>query len=502
MSAVTAPTRPPFDLVALQSLGVRVKRLCNDSRKLRPGDVFVAHPGEVRDGRDFIASAIAAGAAAVLWESESFQWPPSWQVPNLGIRGLKAIAGEIAAHIAGEPANALWMIGVTGTNGKTSCSHWIAQALNANGRSTALIGTLGHGFPGALTDAANTTPDALALHELLAHYRAQHASAVAMEVSSHGLTQGRVSGARFDVALFTNLTRDHLDYHGDMERYGEAKARLFDWPGLKSAVINVDDAFGRRLVARLANRTVNVLTYGLAGGTISGHRLDLHRFGLDLEIRTPWGRGTLHSPLMGAYNAANLLGVLGVLLASDVPLERALATLAELQAVRGRMQTLGGTGCPRVVVDYAHTPDALEQVLTALRAHMAQGKLVCVFGCGGDRDPGKRPIMGAIATRLADRVVITSDNPRSEDPSAIIAQIVSQARPPFVTEVDRARAIRCAIEQACAEDVVLIAGKGHERYQEIAGVRHAFSDVEEASACLHSWPTAKDGNQADAGARS
>jgi len=489
--------RSKFSSRLLESLGEDIDRLCNDSRRVRPGDVFVAYPGVARDGREFIAQAIAAGARAVIWDSDGFLWSQRWSIPNLGVHGLRAMAGEIAAYVAGEPANALWMIGVTGTNGKTSCSHWITQALNDVGRPTAVIGTLGHGFPGALAGLANTTPDALALHELLASYRDRQASCVAMEVSSHGLTQERLSGARFDVALFTNLTRDHLDYHGDMASYGEAKARLFDWPGLQCAVINVDDAFGRDLVARLSRSCVKVLTYGLEGGAISGHRLDLHRFGLDLEIQTPWGGGSVRSPLMGTYNAANLLGVLGVLLASEVPLDKALTALTRLQAVSGRMQTLGGGTQPLVVVDYAHTPDALEQVLTALRAHGAEGELICVFGCGGERDPGKRALMGAVASRLADRVVITSDNPRSEDPAAIIAHIAAGTQPPFAIESNRARAIETAITSAAPGDVVLIAGKGHESYQDIAGVRHPFSDVETASTCLATWPDSVGSNDSE-----
>ena len=485
-TAMAAPSSG-FDPHLLATLGVEVERLCNDSRRVRPGDVFVAYPGEAHDGRAYIAAAIAAGARAVIWESEGYAWPRELGVPNLAVKGLREVAGEIAALVAGHPARSLWMIAVTGTNGKTSCSHWIAEALRALGRPTALIGTLGHGFPGALKGLINTTPDALALQDLLAGYRDSHASAVAMEVSSHGLSQGRVSGARFDVALFTNLTRDHLDYHGTMENYGEAKARLFDWPGLKHAVINVDDGFGRRLVSRLSGSPVKVFTYGIGSGAISGHRLDLHRFGLDLEIKTPWGGGLVRSPLMGAYNAANLLGVLGVLLASDVPLEQALTALSRLQAVSGRMQALGGGTRPLVVVDYAHTPDALEQVLSALRTHLAQGRLMCVFGCGGDRDPGKRPLMGEVASRLADKVYITSDNPRSEDPLAIIKAIAAGTRLPYVLEPDRARAIELAISEARSGDVVLVAGKGHETYQEVGGARQAFSDLDVAKACLARW---------------
>ncbi|MCC6472874.1 MAG: UDP-N-acetylmuramoyl-L-alanyl-D-glutamate--2,6-diaminopimelate ligase, partial [Burkholderiales bacterium] len=310
------------------------------------------------------------------------------------------------------------------------------------------------------------------------------ASGVAMEVSSHGLVQGRVAGAKFDVALFTNLTRDHLDYHGDMDGYFAAKARLFDWPGLRHAVVNVDDAWGRRLVECLAGRDLKILTYGLGDAHIAGHRLDLHRMGLRLEIETPWGSAAIESALMGAYNAANLLGVLGVLLASDVPLDDALPVLRTLEPVPGRMQTLGGADAPLVVVDYAHTPDALAQVLRALRAHLGGGTLTCVFGCGGERDRGKRPQMGAVASELADRVVLTSDNPRSEEPQAILADIAAGATGPFEVEPDRARAIAAAIAAASAGDVVLIAGKGHETHQEIAGVRHPFSDVAVARAAL------------------
>jgi UDP-N-acetylmuramyl-tripeptide synthetase len=472
----------------LRRCGIQDARLENDSRRVRSGAVFVAYPGSRSDGRAFVADAIAAGAAAVLWERTGFDWPPQWRIPNVGIRGLREIAGEIAALAAGEPARQLLMVGVTGTNGKTSCSHWIAAALGALGRRTAVIGTLGQGFPGELEDAVNTTPDALALQTLLARYRDEGAAAVAMEASSHGLVQGRLSGARFDIALFTNLTRDHLDYHGDMQRYGEAKARLFDWPGLACAVINVDDAFGRRLVERMAGRRTSVLTYGLTGGAVAGTRLDLHRFGLDLEIRTPWGEGLVRSRMYGAHNAANLLGVLGTLIAADVPFGEALDALMRLGPVEGRMQAMGGGEKPLVVVDYAHTPDALEQALQALRSHFGTGRLICVFGCGGERDAGKRPLMGAAASRLADEVVITSDNPRGEDPAAIIAAVAAGARPPFATEPDRAQAIATAIAAAQRDDIVLVAGKGHERYQELAGVRQPFSDAAVGSACLQAWP--------------
>ncbi|MCC7083118.1 MAG: UDP-N-acetylmuramoyl-L-alanyl-D-glutamate--2,6-diaminopimelate ligase [Burkholderiales bacterium] len=475
-------------LDALRAHAIDPVRLRNDSRQIGPGDVFVAYPGERADGRDFVADAIANGAAAILWERQGRDSPPSWRVPNFGVAGLRDLAGEIAALAAGEPARDLTMIGVTGTNGKTSCSHWIAAALGAAGRRTAVIGTLGHGFPGALEGLVNTTPDALALHALLARYRAEGACCIALEASSHGLSQGRLNGARFDIALYTNLTRDHLDYHGDIERYGEAKARLFQWPGLRCAVINIDDAFGRDLVGRLAGAHARILTYGFTGGTVSGTRLDLDRFGLKLEIRTPWGEGVIRSALFGAHNAANLLGVMAVLIAADLPFHQALDVLAQLGPVEGRMQALGGGDKPLVFVDYAHTPDALEQTLTALRRHFDRARLACVFGCGGERDAGKRPLMGQTASRLADDVVITSDNPRTENPADIIAAIAAGTRPAAGVEPDRARAIAAAIARARKGDVVLVAGKGHERYQEIAGVRHAFSDIDVSRACLARWP--------------
>jgi UDP-N-acetylmuramoyl-L-alanyl-D-glutamate--2,6-diaminopimelate ligase len=480
-------------LAELPAHGIEPLRLANDTRRLQAGDVFVAYPGERRDGRQFIGEAIAAGAAAVLWEQEGFAWRAQWHVPNRAVRGLRAVAGWMAAELAGNPSEHLLSVGVTGTNGKTSCSHWIASALGALGRPSVVVGTLGHGFPGQLEELVNTTPDALVLQPLLARHLAAGAQCVAMEASSHALVQDRLSGMRFDIALFTNLTRDHLDYHGDMERYGEAKARLFDWPDLRCAVLNTDDAFGRRLHERLRERSMRVLTYGFEGGMVSGARLDLHRYGLTLEIHSPWGAGVVESALFGAHNASNLLGVLGVLIAADVPFGSALGVLGGLEPVRGRMQTLGGEGKPLVVIDYAHTPDALAQVLQALRRHLGQGtRLLCVFGCGGERDAGKRPLMGAIASRFADRVVITSDNPRTEDPDAIIAAIAAGATGSYIVEPDRAQAIGKAIAAAASDDVVLVAGKGHERWQEIAGTRYPFSDAAVSAACLDVWPSRSD----------
>ena len=381
------------------------------------------------------------------------------------------------------------MIGVTGTNGKTSCAHWIAAGLDASGRHAAVLGTLGNGLWGALEDAPNTTADAALLHETLRHLASIGAQAAAMEVSSHGLDQGRVNGVAFDVALFTNLSRDHLDYHGTMAAYGAAKAKLFAWPGLRFGVVNADDPFGQSLIDAARSRGRKVLTYGFGAADIVGTHLAASSTGLAFAVETPWGKGEIHTRLVGAFNAANLLGVLGVLLVSGAALEPTIGFLAEVEAPPGRMQRLGGQGAPLVVIDYAHTPDALDKVLTSLRPAVAVGgELVCVFGCGGDRDRGKRPEMGRVAARLADRVVVTSDNPRSEEPGAITSDIVHGIRETgnrrYAVEIDRAAAIATAIAEARVGDVVLLAGKGHEPYQETADVRHPFLDADHAARAL------------------
>jgi UDP-N-acetylmuramyl-tripeptide synthetase len=476
----------------LAKLGVAPRRITADSRRVEPGVAFAAYPGLHVDGRRFVPEAIARGATAVLWEAENFAWDAQWTSPNLGIEGLQARLGYVADFIHGSPSKHLWMVGVTGTNGKTSCAQWIAQAMDACGRRAAVIGTLGNGFVGALAPAANTTPDVTLLHEMLKQFVGAGAKTVAMEVSSHGLEQGRINGAKFDVALFTNLTRDHLDYHGTMAAYGAAKAKLFTWPGLRTAVLNADDPFGQSLVDAARARGQKLLTYGVANADIAATVESMDRRGVQLTVLTPWGRAQFASPVVGAFNVQNLLGVLGVLLASDVPLDEAVAALARLAPPPGRMQRLGGDDKPLVVVDYAHTPDALEKVLLALQpAVTAGGDLVCVFGCGGDRDPGKRPEMGRIAARLASRVVVTSDNPRGEDPAEIASGIVKGIRETgnrrWMLEPDRARAIHATIAAARAQDLVLIAGKGHETWQERNGIRTPFSDAAEAAVALTQW---------------
>ncbi|MDP1896512.1 MAG: UDP-N-acetylmuramoyl-L-alanyl-D-glutamate--2,6-diaminopimelate ligase, partial [Sulfurimicrobium sp.] len=338
------------------------QRLVADSRRVQPGDAFAAYPGDESDGRDYISQAIAAGANAVLWDSDGFSWNADWKVANLGIAGLRQAIGEIASLACGRPSKHLWTIGVTGTNGKTSCAHWIARCLTAAGRKTALVGTLGNGFPGALSATANTTPDAVTLHGLLKEYLDQGASAAAMEVSSHGLHQGRVNGVHFDVALLTNLSRDHLDYHGDMASYAAAKASLFNWSGLQYAVLNLDDPFGVELAGRLGCSGVKVVGYGFEGEAagcqilVKGRDLSMDENGLRFEAATPWGKARISSAMLGRFNAANLLGTLAALLVSGIPLETAVASLNEVKAVAGRVQQLGGAGKPLVVVDYAHTP--------------------------------------------------------------------------------------------------------------------------------------------------
>ena len=473
----------------LTRLEVPVKRITSDSRQVRRGDAFAAYPGQSTDGRNFIADAIARGADSVLWEQEGLRWKPEWKVANAPVKELKLRLGGIADFVYGHPSREMWIVGVTGTNGKTSCTHWIAQGLHSADRPSAVLGTLGNGLIGALSPAQNTTPDAASLHETLADLRTLGAEAVAMEVSSHGIEQGRVNGVLFEVALFTNLSRDHLDYHGSMAAYGTAKSRLFSWPGLRVAVINADDAFGRSLIDALGAKGRKVLTYGFGAADVTGTRLVSGAEGLSFAVETPWGGGAVKSALVGEFNASNLLAVLSVLLASGVELAPALAFLERVEAPAGRMERLGGKGAPLVVIDYAHTPDALEKVLAALRAAVAPGRqLVCVFGCGGDRDRGKRPEMGRIAAEHADRVVVTSDNPRSEDPAAIASEIVGGILPTgnrhYVVELDRASAIAEAIEAAKPGDVVLLAGKGHETYQERNGERQPFHDREHAQIAL------------------
>ena len=465
----------------LAAQGAVIERLTSDSRRCAPGVAFLAYPGERADGRAHIGDAVARGAAAVLWEQKGFAWPGALRAPNYAVPDLKQKAGALAHEFYGRPSEQLWACGVTGTNGKTSSSQWIAALLGRHGRKCAVVGTLGAGFPGALAPLPNTTPDAIDVQYLLKEFVAQGARAAAIEVSSHGLVQGRVNAVNFACALFTNLTHDHLDYHGSMQAYGEAKARLFEMPGLQAAVLNLDDAFGVELAKRLKGR-MRTIGYSLArrDAPVDDYIVS--------GITSSWGKAFVRLPVLGRFNESNALGVLGCLVASGMGFPEAAKLLEHLPAVPGRMQAVGDS--PLVVVDYAHTPDALENVLQALRpvAQARGGRLAVVFGAGGDRDPAKRPLMGAVAARLADRVLVTSDNPRGEDPLAIIAQVEAGIETEHGAEPDRARAIEQAIAAANSSDVVLIAGKGHETYQEVAGRRTHFSDEEQARAALARRP--------------
>lgn len=463
--------------------------LDQDSRRIAPGEAFVALRGARAHGLAHAPRALERGAVAILAElplpSDTPTLPGT--VPLIGIENLRGRLGAIAARYYGEPSQALRVVGVTGTNGKTSTVQLLAQALTHLGRRAATIGTLGAGLQGAIAPGEHTTPDAIAVQRLLAEFRDAGATDVAMEVSSHALAQGRVNAVAFRIAVFTNLTRDHLDYHGSMAAYGAAKAGLFRFPGLAAAVLNLDDAFGAALAAQLPESLQRV-TYGLDDprADVRADAIAASVEGLAFELHTPWGAGPVRTRLLGGFNVANLLAVVACLGICGVAFDDIVAALAVLEPVPGRMSRLGGhDDVPLLVVDYAHTPDALEQALTTLRAHCA-GELVCVFGCGGERDAGKRPQMAAIAESLADRVVVTDDNPRGEDGDTIVADILAGFVAPgrVTVQRDRARAIAEAVREARGGDVVLIAGKGHEPYQEIGGVRHPFDDRQVARAAL------------------
>ena len=442
---------------------VMIRALTLDSRQVRPGDLFLAVPGQHTDGRTHIADAIRRGALAIAYEAdgaEAFANPLPSSVVGIAVKQLGSQLSEIAGRFHGDPSRSLQLIGVTGTNGKTSVSQLLAQALDLLGSRCGIIGTLGTGFHGALAQTRYTTPDALGVQEALANLKQAGAKAVAMEVSSHGLEQGRVAALDFDVAVFTNLSRDHLDYHGTMEAYGEAKARLFSMPSIQCRVINADDAFGQILADRF--QKTPVMTYSLEHPTASLYcqQIQLDDQGIQARLRSAQGESTLRSPLLGRFNLSNLLAVVGTLLGMQYPLDEILAVIPELKPPPGRMQRLGGLQQPLVIVDYAHTPDALEKVLTALRPHASQGRLRCLFGCGGDRDRGKRPLMAAVAENLADDVWVTDDNPRSEHAAQIQAEIRAGFKVPEAAQyvLGRAEAIARIIANSRIGDVVLLAG--------------------------------------------
>ncbi|MDB5728290.1 MAG: UDP-N-acetylmuramoyl-L-alanyl-D-glutamate--2,6-diaminopimelate ligase [Noviherbaspirillum sp.] len=486
-------------------------QLSSDSRAIGPGDVFFAYPGDAADGRSYIEHAIGRGARAVLYEAEGFEWNAAWTLPHRAVGNLKKLAGPIANVYYARPDASMFTVAVTGTNGKTSCTQWLGKALSQLGQPTAVIGTLGVGLfrtgnHGGFSATGYTTPDAVLLQRKLVELRDAGAQALAIEASSIGLDQARLNGMHIDVALFTNFTRDHLDYHGDMDSYAEAKQILFAWPGLKHAVINLDDELGQRLIEQLqtSNPSLPITGYTLTGRSVPGVTIlsagDVRsaQGGTAFRLDCAQGSAQLKTQLVGQFNVSNVLGILGVLLARGIDLKSAVEAMEALTAVPGRMQQLGGQENPLVVIDYAHTPDAMEKTLATLRQVAAErgGKLWCVFGCGGDRDPGKRPQMAAVA-QIADQIIVTSDNPRNEEPAAIIEQIVqgisaerTTQAPPQVME-DRATAILWAVRHAEKRDVVLLAGKGHETYQEIKGKKLPFLDADHAALALAARATMK-----------
>ncbi len=466
---------------ALRKLAV--SDLCQDSRKVTPGAAFVALAGSHGHGLQYCRDAEQRGACLLIVDSDDVV---STDLPVLRLSALQKRLSELAAAFYDYPGRTMAITAVTGTNGKTSVTHLLAQAWHRLGRHAGVLGTLGNGPWGELSDASHTTADAVSLQRHLRALQRAGVRHLAMEASSHGLHQHRMDAVPLRCAVFTNLTRDHLDYHGDMAHYAAAKARLFSWPGLERTVINADDPWSGELLARIA-APVDILRYGRgANAELRLSQVHTTLSGAVAELDTPWGRATLQSQLLGTFNLYNVLAVLACLLGEGVALAPALEVIAQLQPIAGRMQTLALPGRPLVVVDYAHTPDALEQVLQALQAHR-QARLICVVGCGGQRDRGKRPLMAGIACAHADQVWLTSDNPRDEDAQSILAEMLSGASKPVQVEPDRARAIAAAVAQAQAQDIVLIAGKGHETYQEIAGVRHDFDDRVEARRALEVW---------------
>ena len=478
----------PAALLPVQWADVAVKRLTVDSRTVGEGDCFIAYPGHVMDGRKFIADALQKGAAAVIAEADGLQLDST--LPVIAVPALKTRLGELASRFYGDPSARVKLVAVTGTNGKTTVTHLIAQAVDQLQQRGGVIGTLGNGLVAHLEPTQNTTPDIIAINAALHAMAEQNVRVVAMEASSHGLVQGRLDGLTIQVGIITNLSRDHLDYHGSMEAYRDAKALLAQHPSLRYLVLNADDETIASM-ASLAHSAATVTTFSThadMSATVKINSIEYGMHGLTMSVAVGDQVASVRSALIGEFNAANVLAALACLLVLDVDLVSACAALEKCRPVPGRMEIVNPHAAdndPVVVVDFAHTPDALEKVLIALRRH-CQGQLWCVFGCGGDRDAGKRPLMGAAVARFADNVVITSDNPRSEKPAKIIADIVKGIPPGQAFELieDRVSAIEYAVLNAASHDLILLAGKGHEEYQEIQGVKHPYSDMAVANSAI------------------
>ena len=468
---------------------ISVQGISADSREVRPGDLFLACPGTSTRGSLYIRDAVQAGAAAVAVDETLLSDLDRRLTAVIPVPALRDKLGFIAGRFYGEPTQGLRVTGVTGTNGKTSVSWWLAKAHSAlAGKPAGLVGTLGHGCFPRLQSGPNTTPGAIGLQRLCAGFLDAGADAAYMEVSSHALDQGRVNGVGFDTAVFTNLSRDHLDYHRDLDDYFRAKSKLFAFESLRAAVVNIDDDRGRRLLQQLPE-SVEPISYGLAAHgfapLVAAEPAPAPGPGLALDIASPWGSGRLRPGVTGKFNAGNILAVISALCLAGFSFDRVLEKLENTGPVPGRMESFMRADGARAVVDYAHTPAALEQVLASLGEECA-GRLICVFGCGGDRDREKRPLMGEAAERLAAQVILTDDNPRSESGDGIIADILSGMKDTAAVTVERnrSRAIELALEQARPGDVALIAGKGHETAQEVAGRRYPFSDRQQVRALL------------------
>jgi UDP-N-acetylmuramyl-tripeptide synthetase len=460
-----------------------------DSRKVGSGDGFIAWPGAATDARVYVKDVLSAGAEACLVEEQGSEAYGFHDARVATYAGLKADAAPVAAAYFGEPSRQLNVVAVTGTNGKTSTAWWLAQALGKTGRRCGIVGTLGIGEPGAMAFNGLTTPDPVLLQQQFRRFVDEGFAACALEASSIGLAEHRLDGTQVQVAVFTNFTQDHLDYHGSMEAYWAAKKSLFSWPGLKAAVVNLDDGYGGRLDVELDSSGLDVWTVSIGGhARLRAEKIEQSPEGTAFDLVEGAERHRLSTTAVGLYNVSNLLGVIAAMRALDIPLAEAVRACGELLPVPGRLETIAVDGMPLVAVDYAHTPDALEKVLTALAplARKRGGQLWCLFGCGGGRDPVKRPLMAAAAQKNADQVVVTSDNPREENPAAIVSQILlglTHSNAVHV-EVDRALAIARTLTQAKPVDVVLLAGKGHENYQDVLGVKHPFSDRAHAEATL------------------
>jgi UDP-N-acetylmuramoyl-L-alanyl-D-glutamate--2,6-diaminopimelate ligase len=490
----------------------KVLTLTTDSRKVQPGDVFFAYPVVNGDGRNYIKQAIAQGAMAIVYEEQDFVWGSDLLVSHFAVTDLLGKSGYIASSYLKQPDAAMFVMAVTGTNGKTSCTNWLARAISTLGTPACVIGTLGiaavkNGMLGEFDVTGFTTPDAVQLQQKIVTQRESGTAAIAIEASSIGLAQGRMNGMHVDVAVFTNLTRDHLDFHGDMDNYEAAKRQLFAWPNLQAAVVNLDDAAGVRLTQFCHARSTQVIGYSietsdnkgpdeehatqLDGATtiLRASNLRNYQGGTSFHLESPYGSGIIKTQMIGRFNVSNVLAVLATLFVKGYGWRDVIQAVEQLTPVAGRMEQLSAPGRVLVIIDYAHTPDALEKTLQNLLevARERQGKLWCVFGCGGDRDPGKRPEMGKIA-ELADEIIVTSDNPRSEEPEQIMADIAAGLTPNRIPapimEPDRAKAILFAVKNAAKNDVVLLAGKGHESYQEIKGKKLMFSDIDHANIAL------------------